>query len=150
MATAYQIEFVENVEKSIRSLFHQSRTPPSISAVMEDAGYESGGLFAIVSRLKEAGEGELLSRLRAVFDKTKKLPACLEDIEPSELSLKREHYPPKDVPPLRARKPPVNPPEVEDAVDGTLIEVLRLLRPLSGDNRITVISTAMRRYGVGE
>jgi len=82
MASSHQTEFVDNIESSIRALASQTKGPPTISAVMEDAGYDAAGLFSIVQRLKEGKEKDLLSRLRSAFEHAKKMPLCLESVKP--------------------------------------------------------------------
>lgn len=183
MASSYQTEFVDNIESSIRSLANQAKGPPTISAIMEDAGYDAAGLFSIVQRLKEGKEKDLLSRLRSAFEHAKKMPLCLESVKPHpdgfHLRGTEGTVTPEDEPQTEDFEPQVEilkdigvsigknikrhadavintpskyegSPQTEEEVDDVLFKVFRLLGPLSNRLRNTVISTAMRRYGVGE
>jgi hypothetical protein len=171
MATDYQQDFVNNIEASIKALAVQGKTPPSISAIMEDAGYDAGGLFAIVQRLKEGGEKELLSRLRSAFEYAKKMPISLEDVKPVKIDSRPEVLtsPPGfflesqmvDSEPLgdsprpkyksgkvAAPTAPVYPPTEDEAT--ALAHVLSILRPLKHQGRSRILGASSIFFGVGE
>lgn len=169
MATPFQHDFVNRMEEALRGRLAQSKDPPSISDLMRDAGSEPTSLFAIVTRLKENKEKDLLSRLRTVFERARKMPLCLEDIKPSKDTGPLVKLTDEDNEEIQAiaenlqahagvgikytpsaREMARNALGRADMVDDALFDVLKILGPLTPSNREVVISTAMRRYGVGE
>lgn len=174
MATSYQMDFVDHIESSIKALAVQGKTPPTISAIMLDAGYDAAGLFSIVTRLKESGEKELCSRLRSAFEYAKKIPLCLEDVKPSRNGLSLTEVPCPSIsfpanqgpicdlvdeaktyipPPKQKDKvttpPIIHSPPTDDEAE-VLAQVITLLRPLRHQGRTRVLGSTSMFYGVGE